>query len=215
MELVSQREYARRIGVSHVAVNKLVKAGTIPLHDGKINPAEADRCRAAHCDPEKLRGRLPDSTPPQIESENRKPPTPTRQAKRPPPSAVKKTTNKPKPPPPPPEDIPPEGEPVSEPDDGRSKGGLTAERERGEQLKNRQREISIAEAEKRLVDKEQTKRAVFGLARQIREHWQNWPARIAPIMAADLGIDPKQLQGELDRRIREHLAELADPRLKL
>jgi hypothetical protein len=213
MELVSIREYARRIGVSHVAVLKLTKAGTIPLHNGKINPVEADRCRAQRCDPDKLRGRMsappaapvaqtvaeppsevPAETPPQKKSKNRK----TRHR------PVAKQV------------APPQAD-SDDPDDTvtPNPGTLNSHRLRGEELKNRQREISIAEAEGRLVDKEKTKRAVFGLARQIREHWQTWPARVAPIMASELGIDAKKLQAELDRRIREHLAELAEPQLRL
>jgi len=41
-KLVSQREYARRRGVSHVAVQRAVKAGRISTVNGKINPARAD-----------------------------------------------------------------------------------------------------------------------------------------------------------------------------
>jgi hypothetical protein len=42
MDLMSQAEYARHRGVSRQAVNKAIVAGKIPLHDGKIDPAEAD-----------------------------------------------------------------------------------------------------------------------------------------------------------------------------
>ena len=42
-ELVSLREYARRRGISHVAVHKAIKAGRISTVDGKIDPARADR----------------------------------------------------------------------------------------------------------------------------------------------------------------------------
>lgn len=43
MELVSQREYARRRGISHVAVQRAIKAGRISAVDGKVNPEQADR----------------------------------------------------------------------------------------------------------------------------------------------------------------------------
>ena len=42
-ELISLREYARRRGVSHVAVQHAVSAGRISTVDGKIDPARADR----------------------------------------------------------------------------------------------------------------------------------------------------------------------------
>ena len=41
--LVSQREYARRRGVSHVAVQRAVNSGRISTVGGKIDPAVADR----------------------------------------------------------------------------------------------------------------------------------------------------------------------------
>ena len=50
-ELISQREYARRKGISNVAVNRAVKAGRITLVDGKIDPVLADRQWAENTDP--------------------------------------------------------------------------------------------------------------------------------------------------------------------
>ena len=41
--LISQREYARRRGVSHSAVQLAVRAGRITTVDGKIDPEQADR----------------------------------------------------------------------------------------------------------------------------------------------------------------------------
>ena len=42
VQLISQAEYAKRRGVSGVAVHKAVKAGRITLIEGKIDPAVAD-----------------------------------------------------------------------------------------------------------------------------------------------------------------------------
>ena len=48
----SQVEYARHVGISKQAVNKLVKAGKIPIRpDGKIDFAEADHARKVNGDP--------------------------------------------------------------------------------------------------------------------------------------------------------------------
>lgn len=52
-ELVSMREYARRRGISHVAVSKAVKAGRVPLVNGKIDPELADQAFEANTDPSK------------------------------------------------------------------------------------------------------------------------------------------------------------------
>src|ERR1039457_7115743 len=44
--LISQREYARNKGWSHVYVGKLVKLGKIPATNGKIDPVTADAALA-------------------------------------------------------------------------------------------------------------------------------------------------------------------------
>lgn len=56
MALVSQREYARRRGVTHRAVQKAIMAGRIMAHDGKIDPAQADTDWPLNTDPSKPKG---------------------------------------------------------------------------------------------------------------------------------------------------------------
>lgn len=67
----------------------------------------------------------------------------------------------------------------------------------------------------RLVDGAQAEAAVFTIARVERDAWVNWPSRVAPLIAADLGIDAVALAVALERYVREHLAERAEPRLRL
>lgn len=43
MELLTRAEYSRRRGCSQSLISREVQNGRIPLHDGKINPEEADR----------------------------------------------------------------------------------------------------------------------------------------------------------------------------
>jgi len=57
-ELISLREYARRRGISHVAVHKAIKAGRISTVDGKIDPAQADREWRENTDQSKPRNRI-------------------------------------------------------------------------------------------------------------------------------------------------------------
>jgi len=57
-ELISQREYGRRRGVSHVSVQRAVKSGRISTVDGKIDPAQADREWRENTDPSKPRNRI-------------------------------------------------------------------------------------------------------------------------------------------------------------
>lgn len=58
LELISQREYARRIGVSHVAVQRAVNSGRVTTVDGKIDPARADREWRENTDQSKPRNRI-------------------------------------------------------------------------------------------------------------------------------------------------------------
>lgn len=56
--LVSQREYARRRGVSHVAVQRAVNSGRISTVGGKIDPDQADREWGENTDQSKPRNRI-------------------------------------------------------------------------------------------------------------------------------------------------------------
>lgn len=63
-----------------------------------------------------------------------------------------------------------------------------------------------------LVERAQATALVFRLAREERDAWSNWPARIAALMAAELGSEPHALQSLLESHVRAHLAELAEVR---
>jgi hypothetical protein len=68
--MLSVRAYARRRGVSHVAVLKAIQAGRIPQEpDGTIDPAKADAAWEAQGDPAKRSGAAsPPPTPPPQEA---------------------------------------------------------------------------------------------------------------------------------------------------
>jgi hypothetical protein len=61
-----------------------------------------------------------------------------------------------------------------------------------------------------LVDRARATALVFRLAREERDAWLNWPARVAALMAAELGIDAHPMQTVLETRVRAQLAELAE-----
>lgn len=67
----------------------------------------------------------------------------------------------------------------------------------------------------RLVDADAARKMVFDLSRQDRDSWTNWPSRVAPLMAAELGIDLVKLAVILEQYVREHLNERAQPALRL
>jgi hypothetical protein len=57
-ELISQREYARRRGITHVAVQRAIKSGRITTVNGKIDPVAADREWQQNTDQSKPRNRI-------------------------------------------------------------------------------------------------------------------------------------------------------------
>jgi hypothetical protein len=77
------------------------------------------------------------------------------------------------------------------------------------------RELEFETKSGRLVDAEAVKKSVFNLARQDRDSWANWPSRVAPLMAAELGVDPVKLGVILEKYVREHLTERGEPALRL
>jgi hypothetical protein len=74
-ELISQREYARRRGISHVAVNRAVVSGRISTVEGKIDPEVADREWLENTDQSKPRNRITGS--PKHRRSEGEPSTPT------------------------------------------------------------------------------------------------------------------------------------------
>jgi hypothetical protein len=61
-----------------------------------------------------------------------------------------------------------------------------------------------------LIDRARTTAMVFRLARQERDTWINWPARVAALMASELGIEAHAMQKALETHVRAHLSELAE-----
>lgn len=63
-----------------------------------------------------------------------------------------------------------------------------------------------------LVERARATALVFRLAREERDSWLNWPARVAALIAADLGVDAHAVQKIVEKHVRGHLAELAEVR---
>ncbi len=69
----------------------------------------------------------------------------------------------------------------------------------------RKAELAVAEMEGLLIDKAATMRAVQQLAQAERDAILAWPARAAPILAADLGVDQHALYAALVESLHAHL----------
>src|SRR5688500_7038267 len=102
------------------------------------------------------------------------------------------------------------GEPVSA-------GGMTFMQARtaNEVLKAQERRLRLQQMKGELVDRAKAVAQVFRLARDERDAWVNWPARVAAMIAAELEVDPHQLHTVLERQVRDHLAQLAEVRPNL
>ena len=61
----------------------------------------------------------------------------------------------------------------------------------------------------KLINKDEVKVLVFNRARKERNAHLAWIMRAAPLMAADLQVDPTLMFSVLDRYVREHLTDLA------
>jgi hypothetical protein len=93
-------------------------------------------------------------------------------------------------------------------------GGMTylQARTANEVLKAQERKLRLQRLKGELIDRARAVSLVFRLARQERDAWAGWPARVAAIIAADLGVDAHRMQTVLETHVRAHLGELAEVR---
>ena len=86
-------------------------------------------------------------------------------------------------------------------------GGMTylQARTANEVLKAQERKMRMQKLRGELVDRARATALVFRLARQERDAWAGWPARVAAMMAADLGLSPHAMQTVLETHVRQHL----------
>ena len=89
------------------------------------------------------------------------------------------------------------------------------------------RQLAIQKKKGTLIDRVRAEALVFRLARQERDVWVTWPARVAALMAAEVAAEVEKqtnkpvmieaaiLQRVLETHVREQLAALADLRVSL
>lgn len=178
---LSIRAYARRRGVSHVAVLRAAKAGRIPLEaDGTIDPVKADAAWQRSSDPARRKAATSRLRPvPEVALDS-----------------VRDTLKE-------------QGLPAS--------GGLSFVQARTahEIAKAHLARLRLQRMKGEVVDRARATALVFQLAREERDSWLNWPARVAAMMAAELGVEAHPMQKVLETHVRAHLAGLAELRLEL
>ncbi|MBF0325524.1 MAG: elements of external origin [Alphaproteobacteria bacterium] len=69
--------------------------------------------------------------------------------------------------------------------------------------------LQVDRLKEEVVDRARASALVFKLARQERDSWITWPARVAAQMALEAGIDAHTMQTLLETYVRDHLGELA------
>jgi hypothetical protein len=182
---ISVRAYAKLRGVSHVAVLKAVKAGRIPAEpDGTIDPTKADPAWERTTDPGKVKGKKA-ANPSGPTPEKLKPVTETAIG------SVRETLK----------------------EQGLAAGGnvtFVQARTAHEIAKAHLARLRLQRMKGELVDRARATALVFRLAREERDAWANWPARVAALMAAELKVDAHAMQKVLETNVRGKLAELAE-----
>jgi len=188
--MTSNRELARQLGVSETAVRRAEKAGRIKREaDGAWDPARVKATWASSTDQAQQRPARRDR------------PRDDRRALKPVPDAALGAVR---------DTLREHGEPVSA-------GGMTFMQARtaNEVLKAQERRLRLQQMKGELVDRAKAVAQVFKLARDERDAWVNWPARVAAVMAAEVEVDAHKLHTVLERHVRDHLGELAELRPSL
>ena len=196
MQGLSERQYAARVGLSRGAIQKAKDAGRLVLFaDGSIDAEASDKRRAEMTDPAKSRAA---ATAPAAAKTKLKPV----------PEAAVASVG---------ETLREEGlaAPVTS-------GGTTflQARTANEVLKAQERRIRLQKLKGELVDRARAETLMFRLAREERDAWVTWPARVAALMASELvaalgdgiTVEAALMQKVLEAHVRAHLDSLADIR---
>ena len=199
MQGLSERQYAAHVGLSRGAIQKAKDAGRLVLFaDGSIDAAASDERRAAMTDPAKSRA-APKSTA-----------APKPKLKPVPEAAVASVG----------ETLREEGLPAPV-----AGGGTTflQAKTANEVLKAQERRIRLQKLKGELVDKARAETLMFRLAREERDAWVTWPARVAALMASELAaalgaeitVEAALMQKVLEAHVRAQLDSLAEIRTGL
>jgi hypothetical protein len=190
MGVTSNRELARQLGVSETAVRRAEKAGRIRREaDGSWDPAKVKVAWSDNTDQAQQRP---------ARSGRR---TGRRRSLKPVPEAALGAVR---------DTLREHGEPIAA-------GAMTFMQARtaNEVLKAQERRLRLQQMKGELVDRAKAVAQVFRLARDERDAWVNWPARVAAMIAAEIEVDVHELHTVLERHVRDHLAELAEIRPNL
>ncbi|MDM7463094.1 MAG: elements of external origin [Tepidimonas taiwanensis] len=187
---MSERQYAARVGLSRGAIQKAKTAGRLVLHEDGSIDAAAS---------DRLRAETTDP------SKTRKPPAPKL---KPVPEAAVAAVG---------DTLREQG--LSTPAVG---GGTTflQAKTANEVLKAQERRIRLQKLKGELVDRARAETLMFRLARDERDAWVTWPARVAALMASEITaalgdgceVEAALMQKVLEAHVRAQLDSLAEIR---
>ena len=66
-----------------------------------------------------------------------------------------------------------------------------------------------------LVELEVAEEILFEQARASRDAWLNWPTRVGPLLAADLGLEADRVVGALTEYVHKHISQLGEPEIEV
>lgn len=73
--------------------------------------------------------------------------------------------------------------------------------------------VAARKAAGAVIETEIATTVVFEVTRGARDAWMNWPSQIAPLLAADLGVEAEQVLEALTGYVQQHLEQLGDPQI--
>lgn len=71
--------------------------------------------------------------------------------------------------------------------------------------------LEFEKADDQLVELSVAEAVLFKAFRQQRDAWMNWPSRVAPLMAADLGVPADRMTEVLIEHVHKHISGLGEP----
>jgi len=190
MQGMSERQYAAHVGLSRGAIQKAKAAGRLVLHEDGSIDAAAS---------DRFRAETTDP------SKTRKPPAPKL---KPVPEAAVAAVG---------DTLREQG--LSAPAVGGATTFLQA-KTANEVLKAQERRIRLQKLKGELVDRARAETLMFRLARDERDAWVTWPARVAALMASELTaalgeayeVEAALMQKVLEAHVRAQLDSLAEIR---
>ena len=185
MRATSNRKLAEALGVSETAVRKALASGRISREsDGSFDTAKVKLQWAGNTD-----------------AAQQRPTAKAAPSLRPVPAAALASVR---------ETLRESGDPhVAEPIAAGGPSFLQA-RTANEVLKAQERRLRLQRLKGELIDRARATAQVFTLARQERDSWVQWPARVAADMAAELGLETHTVQTALEAAVKAQLADLAE-----